>query len=264
MKLTVATLNIEGDKHLPEVTRFIQNAKPDIVCLQEVFETNYKQLTENLQLHGKFFPTVYIDVPGKPKFRKNGVFGVAMLSRIPGSFDSSYYLKQREVLPLYGGSPNAGHRALVWLSIDKGLPAEERATSRERTVHAAGEWQAKAGPVIATTHFTWSKGGRATNKQRKELRALMKLLEEIKPDILCGDFNAPRGKEIWSILSKHLIDNIPPEVTSTIDPKLHYTKGLRIVVDGFFTAPSSRVRVNSLKLISGVSDHQAIVATITY
>lgn len=279
MKLTVLTLNIEGDKHLPEVTRLIRDTKPDVVCLQEVFETDYKQLTKDVQLQGKFLPMMYVDVPGKLEFQKKGVFGVAILSRVPGTFGEAYYIKRRQKeLPLYHGRPNAGYRALVWLSIDKGLPAEERATparqsltlqasaggSRERTVHAAGEWQAKADLVIATTHFTWSKGGRATNKQRKELKTLIRLLDAVKPDILCGDFNAPRGGEIWSILSKHLVDNIPPEITSTIDPTLHYTKGLYIVVDGFFTSPSSRVRVESLKLVSGVSDHQAIVATITY
>lgn len=264
MRFTIVTLNIEGDKHLPEVTHFIKNEKPDVMCLQEVFETDYKQLTENLKLKGEFFPTVYIDVPGKPGFRKRGTFGVAMLSRVPGSFGSSYYFRRRETLPLYRGRPNAGHRALVWLSIDNGLPAEERATSRERTVHAAGEWQAKAGPIIATTHFTWSKGGRATNKQRKELKTLIKLLDAVKPDILCGDFNAPRGREIWTELSKRLVDNIPPDITSTIDPTLHYTKGLQIVVDGFFTSPTSRVLVESLKLVHGISDHQAIVATLIY
>lgn len=240
VQLIIMSLNIEGDKHLPEVTRFIQNTKPDVVCLQEVFETDYKRLTVDLKLQGKFLPTVYIDVPGKPGFHKRGVFGVAILSRVPGTFGEAYYMKRRQgELPLYHGRPNAGHRVLLWENIDNHL-------------------------TVATTHFTWSKGGRATNRQRKELNALMKLVNTIQPDILCGDFNAPRGKEIWTKLSKQLVDNIPPQVTSTIDPRLHYTKGLNIVVDGFFTSHESRVRVTSLKLVSGVSDHQAIVATITH
>lgn len=239
MELTIVTLNIEGDKHLPEVTRFIQNTKPDVACLQEVFDDDDKQFTTNLKLKGKFLPTVYVDVPGKPGFQKRGVFGVAILSKLPGIFGGSYYFRQREKLPLYHGRPNAGHRVLLWENIDNHL-------------------------TVATTHFTWSKGGRATEKQRQELNKLITLLGEVKPDILCGDFNAPRGKEIWTKLSKQLVDNIPPQVTSTIDPRLHYTKGLNIVVDGFFTSHKSRVRVTSLKLVSGVSDHQAIVATITH
>ena len=239
MNLTIATLNIEGDKHLSEVTRLIQNTKPDVMCLQEVFESDYKRLTKNFQLQGRFSPMMYIDVPGKPGFRKKGVFGVAILSRLPGIFGESYYFRKRqEGLPRYHGRPNAGHRAVVWLSIDKG-------------------------PAIATTHFTWSKGGKATEKQRGELKKLMALLGEVKPDILCGDFNAPRGREIWTALSKRLTDNIPPGVNTTIDPRLHFTKELQIVVDGFFTDPGSRVRVTSLNTVSGLSDHQAIVATVT-
>ena len=184
---------------------------------------------------------MYIDVPGKPEFRKRGVFGVAILSRLPGIFGESYYFRKRqeEGLPRYHGHPNAGHRVVVWLSIDKGA-------------------------TIATTHFTWSKGGKATERQRSELKKLMTLSEEVKPDILAGDFNAPRGREIWTALSKRLTDNIPPGVKTTIDPRLHFTKELHIVVDGFFTAPESHAAVTSLKLIDSVSDHQAVVATIIY
>lgn len=240
VKLTILTLNIEGDKHLPAVTRLIQNTKPDVACLQEVFDDDYRRFTKKFDMKGKFLPTVYIDVPGKPGFQKRGVFGVAILSRLPGTFEGTYYMKRRQKeLPRFRGNPNAGHRALLWQTIGDG-------------------------PTIATTHFTWSKGGRATQKQRKELKTLMKLLNTIQPDILCGDFNAPRGGEIWTALTKRLVDNIPPEVTSTIDPRLHYTKGLNIVVDGFFTKPGNRTHVTSIKLVNGVSDHQAIVATTTY
>ena len=239
MNLTIATLNIEGDKHLPEVTRFIEVTKPDVTCLQEVFEADFHQLTKNLKLQGEFLPTVTIDVSGKPGFKKRGVFGIAMLSKVPGAFGSAYYFKKRqEELPFYRGHPNACHRTLLWHIIERG-------------------------PVIATTHFTWSKGGKATEKQRGELKKLMALLGEVKPDILCGDFNAPRGREIWTALSKRLTDNIPPGVNTTIDPRLHFTKELQIVVDGFFTDPGSRVRVTSLNTVSGLSDHQAIVATVT-
>ena len=110
MNLTIATLNIEGDKHLPEVTRFIEVTKPDVTCLQEVFEADFHQLTKNLKLQGEFLPTVTIDVSGKPGFKKRGVFGIAMLSKVPGAFGSAYYFKKRqEELPFYHGHPNVCH-----------------------------------------------------------------------------------------------------------------------------------------------------------
>jgi len=264
----VVSLNIEGDKHLAEVIELIGRERPDLVCLQEVFEDDFKRFMGKFGMKGIFSPTVFIDKPGKPGFKKSGVFGVAMMGRLAGKFGAEYYFKRRgQDLPRYRGWPNAGHRTLVWQKIDNG-------------------------PTVAATHFTWSKGGQATEKQRRELKKLMKLLVRIKPDILCGDFNAPRGArlrrgfggqgEIWAKLAERFIDNIPAEIRTTLDQKLHYANGMELVVDGFFTPAPRRVRgsampvnrhgftlpkndvqVISLKLIGGVSDHLAIVAKLS-
>lgn len=232
-------MNIEGDKHLAEVVGLIERERPEVVCLQEVFEKDFKTFLDKFKMRGMFTPTVFIDEPGKPRFRKRGVFGIAMMGKLPGKFGSDYYFKRRpKELPKYRGKPNAVNRALVWQEIDKG-------------------------PTVASTHFTWSKGGKATEKQRKELKGLIKLLvNKVRPDVLCGDFNAPRGGEIWGRLAKKFVDNIPPAVRTTLNPKLHYANGVELVVDGFFTAPESKYRVKSIKLIGGVSDHLAIATVV--
>ena len=236
VEIKIVSLNIEGDKHLPEVIGLINRERPEVVCLQEVFEEDFELLIKKFGMRGVFSPTVFIDKPGKPGFGKKGVFGVAMMGRLPGKFGSEYYLKRRsQELPRYSGKPNAGHRALVWQKI-------------------AG------GPAVAATHFTWSKGGQVTSRQRREMRSLLGLLDKIKPDILCGDFNTARGGELWVQLLERFTDNIPPEVDNTLDPVLHYAKGYKIVVDGFFTAAESKVRGESLKLVGGVCDHLAVGA----
>lgn len=224
---------------MAEVVGLIERERPEVVCLQEVFEEDFKTLVDRFSMKGIFAPTVFIDKPGQPGFRKRGIFGVAMLGKWSGKFGSEYYFKKRsKELPRYKGKPNAGYRCLVWQKTSDGL-------------------------MVATTHFTWSKNGQTTQKQRKELKMLIKLLvNRVKPDILCGDFNAPRGGEIWAKLAEKMIDNIPADVKTTLDPKLHYANGVKLVVDGLFTAVESKLKVKSIKLIGGVSDHLAIAAEL--
>lgn len=237
MEIKILNLNIEGDKHLSQVIKLVEREKPDIICLQEVFEEDFHMLHRQFDMQGIFMPTVRIDSAGRPGFGKTGPFGVALFSRLTGEFGGDHYFRRRgSELPRYKGKPNAGNRCLVWQKTGNGL-------------------------TIATTHFTWSKNGQTTEKQRIELKALIGLLvNKIKPDILCGDFNAPRGQEIWSAISGKLTDNIPSQAKTTLDPVLHYSHGAMLVVDGFFTKPNSKFTVKSLRLIDGISDHLAVSA----
>ena len=240
MEIKILNLNIEGDKHLSQVIRLVEQEKPDVVCLQEVFEEDFHLFHRQFNMKGIFMPAVWIDSPGAPGVGKQGPFGVALLSLLAGEFRGNYYFKRRKPsLPRYKGKPNAGNRSLVWQKIDNG-------------------------PMIAATHFTWSKNGQTTQKQRRELASLSQLLDKLQPDILCGDFNTARGGELWVQLLERFTDNIPPEVDNTLDPVLHYAKGYKIVVDGFFTSPTSKIMVKSLKLIDKASDHLAVSAIISW
>jgi len=184
-------------------------------------------------------PTLNVDESGRPGFGKRGVFGVAIFGRGNGTFGGKYYFKRRgNRLPYYHGHPNAGNRALVWYALTGGSQKL----------------------MVATTHFTWSKKGQATGKQRREARSLINIVDNIKPDVLCGDFNAPRGGEIFDCISKRLVDRIPQDTITTLDPELHYAGKLDLVVDGFFTQP--RLSVEKVNLIGGISDHCAVVGII--
>lgn len=245
MEIKILSLNIEGDKHLPRIIKLVKQEKPDIVCLQEVFEEDFHLFHRQFNMQGIFMPTVWIDSAGLPGFGKNGPFGIALFSKLAGEFGGDYYFRRRgDRLPRYKGKPNAGNRGLIWQEI-KGKGKKEEGKRL----------------IVATTHFTWSKNGQTTEKQRRDLKALIKLLvNKVKPDVLCGDFNAPRGQEIWSAISGKFTDNIPPEAKTTLDPDLHYSHGVKLVVDGFFTKPNGKLKVESLRLIRGISDHLAVSA----
>ena len=81
-----------------------------------------------------------------------------------------------------------------------------------------------------------------------------------EPFVLAGDFNAPRGGEIFSHIAERYTDNIPPHYTTSIDGTLHRAGPIPFMVDGLFTTPSYRAK--GVHLEFGVSDHAAVAATI--
>ncbi|HEY5810705.1 MAG TPA: endonuclease/exonuclease/phosphatase family protein, partial [Povalibacter sp.] len=83
------------------------------------------------------------------------------------------------------------------------------------------------------------------------------------PDyVLCGDFNAPRGRPLFSLFTDELglTDHLPPTVTTTIDPQLHRAGALQLVVDTIFSTP--HYQVEDVQVLEGISDHKGILATL--
>ena len=78
--------------------------------------------------------------------------------------------------------------------------------------------------------------------------------------MFCGDFNAPRGGEVFDQLASHYSDCVPPEITTTIDQELHRAKGLQYVVDSIFS--TDQYRLEDVRVQSGVSDHCALIGRV--
>ena len=51
------------------------------------------------------------------------------------------------------------------------------------------------------THFTWTPNAEVNEMQRQDLPTLFASLDRVPEFILCGDFNAPRGKEIFDTIA---------------------------------------------------------------
>lgn len=239
--IKLVSLNIEGDRHLSAVREFLKREKADVVCLQEVFAENFEMFKSELNLKGEFFPTV--NVVNKTVWAKNtkGFSGIGIFTNIKNAgFGSNYYWGKRELVPDYiFTQPNSGARVLAWIDFTRD----------------GGKYR------VITTHFTWSPKGEATNRQRTDIKKLLELLGKLENFVLCGDFNAPRGREIWSELAKKYKDNIPLEVKTTLDNKYHRVPGLRFVVDGLFSTLG--YKINEVRVIGGISDHMAITAEIS-
>jgi len=240
-QLKLINLNIEGDKHLKLVTDFLKNEKPDIVCLQEALSKDVRYFKELLGMEGYFAPTVSITKDNKLHLKAGNTWGVMILTNQPSpEFKSFYYAGSPDALPEFKDDyHNSDCRVLVALE----FPGEENTFT------------------IATTHFTWSEGGNITAMQRDHLQKLISVLDNYPSLILTGDFNAPRGREIWSNLAERYRDNIPPDIQTTIDQHLHRKPGIQLVVDGIFSTPEYEVA--NVEVKAGVSDHMAVIATVS-
>ncbi len=237
MALKLLSLNIERDNHLPRVISLIEKEKPEVICLQEIQEPDFEMLKNKFGWQG-FFATMMTYKRISEGMETAVKQGNALFTKLNLLKTESFYYFGKGDAPFYK-EYNSIDRILV-----VGLFEKE---GKQYT--------------IATTHFTRDEdGGKVNQEQRRDVQQLLKLLQQKGELVLCGDFNAPRGREIFKTLSLHLKDNIPPEIKTTLDPRLHKAGPLPYVVDYVWSTPKYKVR--DIKVVSGVSDHMAIVAEI--
>ncbi len=240
--MKLISLNIEGDNHYDRIFPFFTAQQPDVICVQEMFAVDLPMFEEKLGMKGVHLPLLRANLAfPEVHLHARGDWGLALFSMHPlQDVRVGHYVKKEGELPIYHGTnANELNRAVLTADV-----AKDGVTYK-----------------IATTHFTWSPRGTVTDLQRHDLRSLFKVLDEVGDCILCGDFNAPRGREIFDALATRFTDNIPRDVKTTIDQHLHRQPGITFVVDGLFTSPVYTAR--DVRVVDGVSDHCAIVATIT-
>ena len=238
--LKLVSLNIEKDRHLDRITPFLSEQMPDVFCAQEVYESSIPVIAKALS--GTAY--VYVPMTGRPKENPPHMQGVAIFSRLPIKAQSvRYYVGRPDTVPDSDDNDpltyNASNRMVVLCDIEK-----------EGQLFRVG-----------TTHFTWTPDGEPTDGQRSDMRALIALFDDAEELILTGDFNVSRGGELFGALAQRYKDNVPPHYTTSIDGNLHRKGQLNRMVDGIFSTPS--YIVSDVEMISGVSDHCALVAKIS-
>ena len=249
-RLKLVSLNIELDRHLDKVLPFLQQERADVICLQEVCEKNFATLERGLHMTGFFVPTCVPDVERVVDKRaagegrlvvneelvKKGPEGIALFTGLPvHSTHIDYYHKISEAVPRWSVGQN---RVLFSAIVDKG--------GKNYTV--------------GTTHFTWTPDGKGSPEQERDMKKLLEILARFPGIVFCGDFNAPRGGEMWAKFAEKYADNIPNQYNSSLDPKLHRAGHLDRMVDGLFCTPE--YIVSNVRLVEGVSDHKAVVGMI--
>lgn len=238
--LKLACINVERSKHLSRVEGFLRAQAPDVVCLQELMEDDVPSLCGRLGYDHRFYvPMCRFPEPEGPRTE-----GVAILSRHP-------FASTESVRYAGGGSGSD----LLDRSSEESRFATNRYSVAVVSVGVAGQMLS-----IGTTHFPWTDNARTAAFQRTACDGLLHALLD-RSLVLCGDFNAPRGKEIFTRLAARWTDNIPLTYTTSLDPVLHRAGPLPLVVDAVFS--TADYNVSDVVLHQGVSDHCAITCTIS-
>ncbi len=237
-KLKLISLNIEKSKHLPSVISFLKKEHADIVCLQEVMKKDLPLLAGAAGSHHRFIPMTRI--PDGTGSKRSSILGIALFSKHSLTHaHHGYYYGRKRPIPTYTSSESSVHRALLWATI---------------TVQ-------KHQYTIGTTHFTWTPHGLPNAKQRQDVKALIALTATLPSIMFCGDFNAPRGGEIFQTLAQHFVDHIPKKYHQSLDLRLHRNKNIHLMVDALFSTQDYHTR--QVQLLKGVSDHKAIRAYLS-
>ncbi|MFZ2200069.1 MAG: endonuclease/exonuclease/phosphatase family protein [Microgenomates group bacterium] len=241
MSIKLVSVNIEGQKHLDKIREFLAREKADVVCMMEVFEDTLDGLSCD-------YPYVesawgYLADQDREKvIEGRRRWGEVIMSKYP----------LHNVNKTYLGPYDKNHLAI------HGQDTHAPVLIVADVISPNGTYK------IATVHGTWTKGGLVNERQRSEMGKIIQILsgQEV---VLCGDFNIPRGNELYKIFAENFKDNIPNEVQTTLDPVLHYGNReevgrLKFVVD--YAWSTKRYKVLEVQIVSGVSDHCALVCTI--
>ena len=241
MSISLISLNCEGHKHLARIVPFLQQQRADMICLQEIFQHDLPLLEQELGVSAVFLPLANVIHPNNYGIDPLGEWGLALLTALPtpNVQKECYVGNSAQPIPEFrNGEPNSINRAVLSATVEK-------------------DGQSFS---IATTHFTWTNNGDADDRQRGDLQKLFAVLANHPEFVLTGDFNAPRGGEIFAKIAARYTDNISAGITSSLDPNLHRVGYKQLMVDGLFT--TLQYQASEVQVVSGVSDHCAIVAKI--
>lgn len=242
MSVKLLSLNIEGDNHIGKIISLVQNQKSEVVCFNEAYEVDVAGFKHAFSMDAFFMPSEVVEEPNDFRLSPKGKIGTLILSKFPiVSTHVDCYHGDLSILPkLTNETGDCANRMLVWVDV---------------------EIQGKLWTFVVT-HFSITKKAQVTPLQRENLRKMLSFLSMRKEFVLCGDFNSPRGKEIFDTLANKFTDNIPPEVDTTLDANIHRAGRQipKLVVDGLFTTRA--YHASSVRVLPGFSDHCAIVADI--
>lgn len=241
--LRLLSLNIERDEHYDTVLALIEERNPDVLCLQEVPKEFAERLSAELGYEWEFKLRAHVPSRVAPEVTLTEGMLIAWKPELTLRGVAVHTYRTKEERPITERPTHAN-------DVDRSLVVA--------TLNHQGETFR-----IGTTHFTWTPDGGPSEEQHRDMDRLLQALAEFHDEtgiIFCGDFNAPRGGEIFARLNERYADHIPPHITSTIDPKLHRAPGIELVVDGLFS--TAQYQAHNVEIIDGVSDHKAIFAVI--
>jgi endonuclease/exonuclease/phosphatase family metal-dependent hydrolase len=252
--MKLISLNIEGDKHLGLVVPFLEKERPDVLCLQEVFESDALNMAQKLKMEYAYTPMTLRKSFSPERDSEPQSHGIAILSRTEFTNVSceTYFASSEDLKPFNGDTPETIHKTI------------------QRKLLTADVMAGESACRIGTTHFTWTPDGLPTDYQEKTANALLSVLASAGDIVLCGDFNIPRGINIlYEKFTARYTDAIPGSYETSLDMNLHRhgndiekrARMEKFMVDYLFL--SKPYHAENVRLVDAVSDHKTIVADIS-
>jgi len=260
--LKLISLNIELNKHFERNIPFFRNEVPDVLCLQEVFEKDLDMIRKETGMdHILYAPMSFVPYssPASPLPHPYGLADQIAAGKIP----REQYELEEVGIAILSRTPFIDEDIFYYWKPEHGISVHDSAHRRDSegrlllTVKVEKEGKVYR---IGTSHFTWSAEGQATLEQQEDAEKLLERMKSFGDLVCCGDFNIPRGGEIFHMFTSEFKDNIPHEIQTTLDKKYHRNGELNFVVDVLLTTPEYSAK--HVRIVDDVSDHMAVVAEI--
>lgn len=254
MEIKVITLNLfEGGLYFDNIEKFLKEENPDILCLQEAYDSKDKQLAKNfrsIEILRKNLPNYYYHfAPEFLHIRKEGKInmGNAIFSKFPITKTGSVFYDT----PYGEYEAYIRHDNKFDFSI---LP---------RNLEYA---QVKLNGAILNlfnTHGIWGLHGNDTERRLRMGQTIINQIKDKKNVILAGDFNLFPTTQTVKNIEKYLKNVFDDQLPTTFNMKLKPHPGdyANSAVDMIFTSKNIRV-LNKYCPKVDVSDHFPLVCVL--
>lgn len=256
-------INIQKKNHIENIRVLLTEKMPDFVCMMEVSSDDIKKFAEEFNYH-------YVHAPKFISKETNEGEGQGILSKrtLKNVRKQRYDNNKKSIVPMF---------FQTIFSKAKPKRPKEQFLFNETLLSAEVSLDSEKTLTIATTHFPVSDhSSPGLNEHelydiesleyveniRNYFDRFLTLIKKLKsPLIFTADLNNPRGDFIYDQLAHELVDQIPLEINSSIDPELHRVKNLQLMVDTIMT--SENLEKINLEVIEGVSDHKGFMVTFS-
>lgn len=252
MKIKIVSLNIYKGALLDAVCSFLEQEKPDIVTMQEVFSSSdpslasYFRSFEELKKRLKFKAYDY----------EAALNEILPEGRIPqgNAIFSQFPISSRDAV-FFNGPFLDGY-------VDDIRDMQNNLNMPHVLQHVVLD--TPAGNVhLYNLHGTWDLDGDNFSEKRKQMsEAIINAVQDKTNVIVAGDTNARPTNQAIKNVEKHLKNIFGSELKSTFNMRRKENPGYATsVVDMIFTSPDIRVVSKSCPDID-ISDHLPLVATL--
>jgi len=263
MKISCLHVNIERSKHINLIDRLLSEKRPEIICLSEVIDTDLEKFAKDHDYHYAFGSEISYangSNQGVAILSKHNIIETNMLrydennTTTPPviSFIERHDTKDRPEFRFHY------HSVLLVATINKD---DQQLTIA--TAHFPIADHSTYGDDHDEDHsLDETEDIHDINYVRGYFDRLMTLIRHLSsPLIFTSDLNNPRGEYMYDALAHELFDQVPQDITTTMDPKIHRVKNIQLVVDTIMTSPD--ISCSNFEVIDGVSDHKALLAELT-